>query len=230
MNTINRMNIQDKIMTTTIKRSSNITRSYEVNGKTIEESFIYKDGKILLHNRRSWFENVTENFDTSYCGDLIEITLDGEVKRANKLNLNRKDNFLFKIKKDWYLNSGYCLFIHADNFLKSWEELPKKYLADKANTEDGKETFLYGYKVTLKYPAKKYEMYLKYYNKGDVIEDQDKGKSINQCLMIDKNGKPMKDDNGNYIYDENRYYCSRMKTVEITNCIFYNGLYIKEGK
>lgn len=216
--------------TTTIKRSCSFIRSYEINGKTIEEIYIYKDGEILLHNRRSWFENVNENFDAEYCGDLIEITLEGTIKWANKLNLNRKDNFLFKVKKDWYLNSGYCLFIHADNFLESWEELPKKYLGDKAHTEEGKETFLYGYKVTLKYPAKKYEMYLKYYNKGDVIEEQDKGKKLIHPVMKDENGKPMKDSDGNLIYDEIRYYCLRSKIAEITNCIFYNGLYIKEGK
>lgn len=217
-------------ITTTIKRANNILRCYEVNDKIIEEIYIYKDGNILLHNRNSWFENVNENFNTEYNGDLIEITLDGNVKRVNKLNLNRKDNFLFKSKKEYYMHSGYSLFIYADNFLESWEKLPKKYLADKARTEDGKKYFLYGYKVTLKYPAKKYKMYLKYYNRGDIIEDQDRGQTMHSCLMLDKNRKPIKDSNGNFVYDENRYYCPRRKIVEIKNCIFYNGLYIKEGK
>lgn len=217
-------------MTNTIIRNQGIIRSYNVNGYSIEEIYIYKDGEILLHNRRSWFETVKENFDTIYAGDLIEIVLEGEVKRANKLNLNRKDNFLFRVKKDWYLNSGYCLFIHADNFLESWEELPKKYLGDKASTEEGKETFLYGYKVTLKHPAKKYEMYLKYYQKGEEIEEEDRRKDFHNCLLKDENGKLLKDADGNFLYDENKFYCSRRKVVEITDCIFYNGLYIREGK
>lgn len=217
-------------MANTIIRNQGISRSYNVNGYSIEEIYIYKDGEILLHNRRSWFETVSENFDSIYASDLIEIVLEGEVKRANKLNLNRKDNFLFRVKKNWYLNSGYCLFIHADNFLESWEELPKQYLGDKASTEEGKKTFLYGYKVTLKHPAKKYEMYLKYYQKGEEIEEEDRRKDFHNCPLKDENGKLLKDAEGNFLYDENKFYCSRRKVVEITDCIFYNGLYIKEGK
>ena len=217
-------------MTTTITRANDLLRCYAINGKTIEEIYIYKDGEVILHTRRSWFENVNADFDTKYCGDLIEITLDGEVKRANKLNLNRKDNFLFKVKKDWYLNSGYSLFIHADNFLESWEALPKKYLGEKASTEEGKESYLYGYKVCLKHPAKKYEPYLKYYNTGDIIEEQDRGKSMHNCPLKDANGKIMVNADGKPIYDENRFSCTRYKLVEISDCIFYNGLYIREGK
>ena len=58
-------------MSNTIIRNQGISRSYNVNGYSIEEIYIYKDGEILLHNRRSWFETVKENFDSIYMGHLI---------------------------------------------------------------------------------------------------------------------------------------------------------------
>lgn len=217
-------------MTTTTIKNQGFLRSYNVNGKSIEEIYIYKNGEILLHSRRSWLETVTEDFKSEYCGDLIEITMDGEIKRANKLNLNRKDNFICKLPKSWYVNSGYCLFIHADNFLESWEELPKQYLAEKAHTEEGKTSYLYGYKVKLKHFAKKYEMYLKYYHNGEEIKEEDKRKDFHYAVLKDENGKILKDENGYPIHDENTMYCVRRKVVEIKECNFYNGLYINSGK
>lgn len=206
---------------TVIKRGEKFLRSYEVNGKLIEEIYIYKDGEILLHVRRSWLENVRENYENLYCGDLIEITISGEVKRANKLNLNRKDNFLHKTKKDYYLHSGYSLYIYADNFLESWEELPKKYQGD---------TYLYGYKVKLKYPAKTNEMYMKYYSKGEEIEECDKGKPFHNPPLRGEDGKLIKDRDGYVLVDENKYCCSRSRIIAITNCNFCNGRYISDGK
>lgn len=210
--------------TTTIKRECDIFRPYAVNGKTVEDIYIYKDGEILINVRQGWLETVNEDFSHAYAGDLLEVTLEGNVKWANKLNLDRKDNFLFKAKKDYYVNSKYSLFIYADNLLESWEELPRKYRSGD------NDYFLYGYKVKLKYPAKKHEPYLKYYNKNDVIEPQDIKAALHPCVMKDSNGKPMKDSAGRYIYDENRLCCMRLRIVDITDCIFHNGKYIKEGK
>jgi hypothetical protein len=216
-------------MTTTICRTNNVCRSYEANEKVIEGIYIYKDGEIILHTRRSWLEAVKENFDTEYCGDLLEVTMDGEIKRANKLNLNRKDNFILKTHSPYNINSGYSLFIYADNFLESWEELPKKY-NDHAHTEDGKNFYLYGIKVKMKYPAKKHEPYKKEYVAGEKIEPEDRRRHFYNSFLTDENGKFVFDADGKLVRDKNKSYCIRYKEVEITDCNFYNGLYIKEGK
>lgn len=216
--------------TTTISRADKLLRCYEVNGKIIEGIFIYKDGGIILHTRRSWLEAVKENFETEYCGDLLEITMDGEVKRANKINLNRKDNYICKVPSPYNTHSGYCLFIHADNFLETWEELPKQHLGNRAHTVEGKSTYLYGIKVKMKYPAKKYEAYRKEYKAEEQIEPEDRRRTFYYDFMMDENGKIVLDQNGMPVQDKTKPYCIRHRETEITECNFYNGLYIKEGK
>lgn len=222
--------MKDNITTVINRGKTTWLRPYEVNGHKIEDIYIYKDGEIILHNRRSWFDCVDENFEPIYPEDLIEIEIDGKVKRANKVNLNRKDNYICKVIKGWVLNSGYSLFIYADNFLESYEELPKKYLGAKACTEDGRNTYLYGYKVKFKYPSKKHKMYFKYYNRGDILEEQDKGKTLHNACLTDNNGKIIRDSKGRAIDDPNTLYCSRFRVIEVKECVLYNGLYIKEGK
>ena len=207
---------------TLITREATWYRPYNVNGKTVEKIVVYKDGEIIIKTRSGWFEETDENYHTKYLGDLIEISIDGPVKRANKLNLHRTDNFIFKMKDEYSIHEGYTLFIYADNIFSEYIELPKKY---------DKEYYLYGYSVTFKYPFKQYEMYLKYYNRDEKIEDQDKRSELRNCVVKDENGKPKKDENGKYILDPNKFYCSRTRLIETRKpVVIYNGLYIKEGK
>lgn len=52
---------------------------------------------------------------TKYYYSVNEIRLTGEVKRANKENLNRKDNYLLKINSEkgrWYSRAAYALYIN----------------------------------------------------------------------------------------------------------------------
>ena len=209
---------------TIIKRECNFLRYYTVNGKELETIVVYKDGEIILHTRSGWFEEVDENFKSRYCGDLLEIAINGPVKRANKINLDRKDNYIFKWKEKACIHDGITLFIHADKIFSNYEELPKKW-------DEKKAYYLYGYKVNLLHPFKQYEMYLKYYKRGEQIEDQDRRRDFHNTIVKDENGKPMKDENGKYIKDENTFYCSRIREITTNKeKILYNGLYIKEGK
>lgn len=209
---------------TIIKRECNFLRYYTVNGKELESIVIYKDGEIILKTRSGWFEKVNENFSPSYCGDLLEIAINGPVKRANKMNLDRKDNYIFKWKENACIRQGVTLFIHADNIFTSYEELPKKW-------DEKKVHYLYGYKVNFIHPFKQYEIYLKYYNRGDELEDQDLRREIRNAVKRDENGKPMKGENGKYIIDEDRFFVSRIREITTKKeIILYNGLYIKEGK
>ena len=211
---------------TLITRSASWYRPYNVNGKTIEKIVVFKDGEIIIKTRSGWFEETDENFRCKYLGDVLELSIDGSVKRANKLNLNRKDNFIFKMKDEYSIHDGYTLFIYADNIFSEYIELPKKY-----NDLSSGKHYLYGYRVTFKHPYKQDEMYFKYYNRGDAIEQQDKRRDLKNCVLRDENGKPRKDENGKYMYDPDRFYCSRYRVIEKTDpIIIYNGLYIKGGK
>lgn len=210
---------------TTIGRAKNWYRPYFVNGKEIENIVIYKDGEIIIHIRRSWFEEVYENFETKYHGDLLEVSFDGPVKRANKLNLNRKDNFIYKQETATSTHGGRVLYIHADNIFKNYIEMPK--MREYKN----KDFYLYGYKVNFKYEFKQDEMYLKYYKKGEKLEPEDRRKDLHNAVLKDENGNVLRDENGKIMKNENLFYCSR--TREITTkkeIIIHNGLYIKEGK
>ena len=209
---------------TIIKRECKFLRYYTVNGKELESIVIYKDGEIIIKTRSGWLEEVDENFNHKHCGDLLEIAINGPVKRANKINLNRKDNYLFKWKENTCIHNGITLFIHADNIFSSYKELPLKW-------DDKKAYYLYGYTVNFLHPYKQHELYLKYYKRGEEIEDQDRRKDFHNCHVKDENGKLVKDENGKYIKDENTFYCSRYRTIETKKeIVIYNGLYIKEGK
>ena len=209
---------------TIIKRECKFLRYYTVNGEELESIVIYKDGEIILKTRSGWFEEVSETFTTKYCGDLLEIAINGPVKRANKMNLNHKDNYIFKWKENTCIHNGITLFIHADNIFSNYQEMPLKW-------DDKKAYYLYGYKVNFIHPFKQHEMYLKYYKRGEQLEDQDRGKDIRNCTVKDENGKPLKDENGKYIKDENTFYVSRIREITTNKeIILYNGLYIKEGK
>lgn len=212
---------------TTIKRSAAWYRPYVVNGKDLERIVIYKDGEILIKTRSGWLEEVDQDYKSKYNGDLLEISFGGSVKRANKLNLNRKDNFIFKMKDQYSIHDGYTLFIYADNIFSSYKELPKKYDLN----EKHKEYYLYGYSVQLKYPFKQNEMYLKYYSKGEKIEEQDCRREFHNVPLRDENGKLKRDEDGNFMYDPDHFYCSRNRVIETQKeIIIYNGLYIREGK
>lgn len=209
---------------TIIKRECNFLRYYTVNGKELESIVIYKDGEIILKTRSGWLEEVSENYTHTYCGDLLEIAINGPVKRANKMNLNRKDNYIFKWKENACIRQGITLFIYADNIFTDYVALPKKW-------DEKKEYYLYGYKVNLIHPFKQHETYLKYYNRGDELEDQDRRREIRNAVKKDENGKPMKDENGKYIIDENKFFVSRIREITTKKeIVLYNGLYIKEGK
>lgn len=209
---------------TVLKRDCDFYRPYYINGKRLESIVIYKDGEIILKTRSGWLEDVKEDFTTTYNGDLKEVVIDGEIKRANKENLMRKDNFLMVGERKYNFDDGYVLYIHADNIFASYE-----YLQKNGTDKYCKGHFLYGYRVVLKNDATTDESYLKHYNAGDTIEPCDRGKSFSAGHIRNNDGTFARDENGNLIED-GTFHCLRFRPVQKKNFIFYNGLYIKEGR
>ena len=83
---------------------------YMEDGKEINNIVIYGDGKELYKSNQPYITIVDEN-NREY--DSQEIILVGDIKRANKVNLNRKDNFYVVDKENKYFSDkGYILYIH----------------------------------------------------------------------------------------------------------------------
>lgn len=95
-------------MSTTMTKSApwynpfTLTYPNSLYGVEVHEIFFYKDGKVVATTR--WFSNGNNGYKS------IELPFD--VKRANKLNLDRKDAFTIKPQNGWC--DGYDLYIHAD--------------------------------------------------------------------------------------------------------------------
>ena len=81
-----------------IVKSYGCTNYYVVNNKKIEHIHFFKDGEILYTTRAGWLEASSKREYGS--GQLGQIEV-SEVKKAIKLNLNKKENFTFK--NDLYL-------------------------------------------------------------------------------------------------------------------------------
>jgi hypothetical protein len=93
---------------TRVGRNASWFRPYIVDGKEIKRICIYKDGEILYRSFSGWLEHNKS--------DVIALDLVGDVKRATKENLSRKDNYLLKFSddKNGFYQTGYTLYVYAD--------------------------------------------------------------------------------------------------------------------
>lgn len=83
---------------------------YMEDGKEINNIVVYGNGKELYKSNQPYITIVNED-NREY--DSIEIILEGDIKRANKINLDRKDNFYVVDKGNKYFSDkGYILYIH----------------------------------------------------------------------------------------------------------------------
>ena len=83
---------------------------YMEDGKEINNIVVYGNGKELYKSNQPYITIVNED-NREY--DSIEIILEGDIKRANKINLDRKDNFYMVDKENKYFSDkGYILYIH----------------------------------------------------------------------------------------------------------------------
>jgi len=112
---------------------------------------IYKDGEVLFKSDRGYIEQKEfkgEKVDEIYGGRITGFNLKNEIKRANKLNLNRKDNFYITEKIPYnYPPRGQVLYIHADEVeVEPLGEQKAMITTDETNYIDTyKLTFKNGY-------------------------------------------------------------------------------------
>lgn len=98
----------------------------DINGKElaladISKLVIYGSGKKLFEIENSGFESYSiktnryghESIDKQYNGGPVEMVLKNPVKRANKENLSRKDNYTLNYTPDWIKwETRKALYIH----------------------------------------------------------------------------------------------------------------------
>lgn len=94
--------------TYTVSRASNYFRYYVVEGREIGSIKIYNESGVIYETNCGWFEYGTIE-------DVTSIELSKEVKRANKINFNRKDNFIVKNESNSYFIK-YDLYLHESEF------------------------------------------------------------------------------------------------------------------
>ena len=94
--------------TYTVSRAANCLRHYVAVGREIGSIKIYNESGVIYETNCGWFKfNSLE--------DVTSIELSKEVKRANKVNFNRKDNYIVKDDSDQYYIK-YCLYLHESEF------------------------------------------------------------------------------------------------------------------
>jgi len=115
---------------------------------------IYKDGEVLFKSDRGYIgrhEINGEKVGTSYPDRITNFNLKNEIKRANKLNLNRKDNFHIVEEIPYhYPSRASVLYVYADEInVESLGEMKAMVTTDETNYIDTyKLTFNSGYSYT----------------------------------------------------------------------------------
>ena len=104
---IDKMNSENK---TTIETKISWFRPYIIDGKELNHIVIYNDGKEVFKTVGGWFEHLGEN-KIRY--DVKRLTIGGEIKKAIKENLFRKDNYIIRDKEDTF-QKRYILYIHEE--------------------------------------------------------------------------------------------------------------------
>ena len=94
--------------TYTVSRGSKFLRPYVAAGREIRSIKIYNASGVIYETIQGWFE--LKNYE-----DVISIELEKGVKRAKKINFNRKDNFIIKSESDLYIIK-YDLYLHESEF------------------------------------------------------------------------------------------------------------------
>lgn len=126
--------------------------NHEMTTEDIQKIVIYGNGSILYDNPEGYIEQYAfdgERLKMVNPSTIDTLCLNGEIKRANKENLNRKDNYLLKHKNDYSLYWGYALYIHES-------EIGVEYLGEQIAMQTKTETnFLHTYKFNFKAGAQR---------------------------------------------------------------------------
>lgn len=167
------------------------TNNMEYRIENLQRVVIYGDGVILYDNPEGYIQQYTiegEKLKSVYPERINTLFLNNEIKKANKENLNRKDNYILKYKNDYSFNSGYALYIHKD-------EINVEYLGEKIAMQTKTETnFLHTYKFIFTAGAVRDIHHYEKFNKENFVLPE--GARWSSCFGTEKN--PCFDTYNNY--------------------------------
>lgn len=130
---------------------------YMEDGKEISNVIIYGDGKELYRSNQSYIDIIKDN---NLVYNSIEITLIGDIKRANKVNYNRKDNYYVVDKENiGFSNKNYTLYIHESEI--SINSVSEKVVSSFKDAINYKKIFNVTLKGNIKYNV--YDGHLRHY-------------------------------------------------------------------
>lgn len=100
------------------------------DGLAVDHVIFYSKGKVLHKGRSSFFEDQETN------QDITNIKIN-KPKRANKLNLNREDNFFIIGRRQYNFDKGYIFYINCDleNIKVEETEFKEKFKSDFHSTQ-----------------------------------------------------------------------------------------------
>lgn len=158
---------------TKLTRGESYCRFYTLNGKQVDHIFIYSNNEILFKTRSGWLETPynEQHFDTTK--DIFSLDINTP-KRANKIDLTRKDNFYIS-QKNCFNDTVYVLYINANNFdILSQTEHSKSIVEG--------ETRFYNV-LTLKNKVGNFETYT-YNQKTNGLDDWEQVKFITDTITV----------------------------------------------
>ena len=154
----------------------------EVRIENLKRIVVYGDGVILYDNPEGYIQQYTiegEKLKSVYPERIHTLFLNNEIKKANKENLNRKDNYILRHKGNYSFDSGYALYIHKD-------EINVEYLGEKIAMQTKTETnFLHTYKFTFAAGALREIHHCEKFNKENFILPE--GARFSSCFGTEKN-------------------------------------------
>jgi hypothetical protein len=187
---------------------------------------IYEEGKVLFKSNRSCMDVHKLNEDGTIknygSNRVVSFNLENDIKRALKLNLNRKDNFYIKeeIEHD-YPTTQYVLYIHASEIeVENLGERIKMQTTDETCYIDTyKLNFKSGYKVEVLHyreVPKDYEFKnnLEKQNHVKVEDGKNAGKHFIKEYVVEQHNEAIV--TGDY-YVRHEYSDFRLKAQEIAD-------------
>jgi hypothetical protein len=100
-----------------VRRQSDCYRPVYCNGKKIDRIILHDGEKVLFTRQSGWLEH-HEDMNKFYYSDRDVVGIDIEVRKANKINLSKKDNFIipYSDSDKSYFEKGNALYIYVTDF------------------------------------------------------------------------------------------------------------------
>lgn len=101
-----------------IKRESSCLRPLYISGMQINRICLHDGDKVLHTIQQGWLEHTEIKGGYPYTGSRDVVAINAEVRKANKMNLSKRDNFIMSYadKDKSYYEQGKALYLYTPDF------------------------------------------------------------------------------------------------------------------